>query len=142
MLGNTTRCPKCRGVARFLEGSFDVVDGGIDLKSGPEWSWLLVEDLRLTLRRILDELPEDPIAEVEAVSPELGGLLRRATRDWTRGQIIGLIATIAAVLTWAGVAPSDITAWLSDAEGRVVALIESAAEHGPPPSEHPPPAGQ
>lgn len=129
--GNTTNCPRCGGVARFIDGTFDVVDEAIRMKSGPSWSWTVVETLRLGLREIQDQRPDDPVAAVEAINPRVGGLLRKATKGWTRDQIFGLIAMLLAALTWAGATPKDVGKWIGDVEHHLVDLIKEAGQSGP-----------
>ncbi|MEX0426791.1 hypothetical protein AB3X52_04090 [Nocardioides sp. DS6] len=130
---NTVNCPRCGGRAQFIDGTFDVVDGSIAMRSGPAWSWDVVESLRLTLVRIVEDQPEDPVAAVETTNPRIAGMLRRATTGWSRGEIMSLLSLLLSVLSWQGATPADIKQWMTDAEQAVVQLIEQSAQEGPPP---------
>lgn len=131
-------------MGEWLQGNFDVTAGAIQMRSGPQWSWDLVEALRLNLRDILDEKPEDPIAALEARQPAFGGRLRKLTQGWTREQVLGLIAAIFAILQWADVTPGDIAGWLKEVPEQINDLLDEVTKNGPPaePPQAPgPPAG-
>lgn len=129
-----TNCPRCGAWARLLEGTFDVLDGAISMKSGPQWSWDLVESLRLGLKAIVEHPPQDPLAAVEDFAPSFGARLRGHTQGWSREQILALIAAIFAILQWADVTPRDIAGWLEKVPERINDLLDEATRNGPPPA--------
>ena len=109
MSNNRTNCPKCGGAARFIDGEMNVHDGAIELLSGPAWSRDLLEELRLTLVRVVRDAPDDPIAEVESVSSVLGKRLRRNTEGWTRDQKLKLMQLILTSLSiFLGISLTDM----------------------------------
>ena len=97
--GNTySGCPDCGGSARFVDGTFDVADGAIDMISGPQWSWELVDALRLALQRtVADET--DPGTAIAAVVPEVGHDFEVATRGKSREFKLGVAAFVFGLIT-------------------------------------------
>lgn len=138
---NMTDCPNCGAPARILDGRFHVVDEGIVMLSGPQWSWDLVSELRLALRRIVEERPADPVAELAKTSPELATEVARITHFWTYDNVIKLITVICAVLgvVFAGYAAFKPQEELSPEElGRIVKAVLEEAEQAKAPPPAPP----
>lgn len=106
-----------------MEGRFNVTDGAINMISGPQWSWDLVEELRLTLRQIVEDPPADPIAPIAKVSPALARDLEqvRDKRNLTTREVLTLLAEILGVLGFFGVsADPEITLEIMRQVSRVI----------------------
>lgn len=95
----TVPCPRCGGPAEVIEGRFNVVDGAIDMLSGPAWTADLIRDLRLALVRSIEQ-GTDPAAELDQVDPRAGRAFRAALFDkpanlahTLAGYILGSIVT-------------------------------------------------
>ena len=131
MSNNTTICPRCGGRAKFIEGRFNVTDGAIELLSGPQWSFDLVEGLRLTLRRIVDERPADPVAAVGVVAPVLASDIDRVTRGWSWERKIALIGGILGILGYVGITPENAVEHAPGLMQQVAELLREAAKTGP-----------
>lgn len=101
---NTTSCPRCGSNAHLIEGTMNVADGAIEMLSGPQWSWDLIDELRLTLRRIVENSPAEPISPVRQIAPALARDVEtvRDARGMTTRQVIELLAEILTVLTGVG----------------------------------------
>ena len=124
--GNTIFCPYCGGRARVMDGTFNVRAGAIEMLEGPAWSWDLVEELGLTLRRIVEVQPPDPVGAIAEVSPELSRDVERATEGWPFDRKIALIAALVAVVT------ADY-GQVADLLQAMAAVLTYAMQHGTPP---------
>lgn len=122
---NSVRCPQCGGRALFVEGELNVVDGGIEMLSGPQWSWDLVEELRLSLKRAIDT-NHDPTGALESV-PEVQNAFRRATKGRGRRFKRRIAqAVLAALFADFGQAERNADTVLKG----VLGLLRFVAEHG------------
>lgn len=129
---NTITCPRCGRPAQMIEGAFNVTSGGIEMIEGPKWTKDLLDELGLTLQRIVEEKPHDPIAAVENVDSRLGAALRKVTHGWSKTDVLTLIATLLLALQYFGVQASDLADAASDARQAVEELLREAARSGPP----------
>ncbi|MCM0622521.1 hypothetical protein [Nocardioides bruguierae] len=82
-----------------MSGQINVALGGVEMVAGPQWSWDLVEELRLTLRRVVETRPADPDAVVAGTSPELAEQARVATSGWSRSDKLSLYTLILVAIT-------------------------------------------
>lgn len=111
MSGNHVTCPRCGQLADIVDGTFNVSDGAIELVAGPQWSVDVIEAVGLALRKIVDKLPEDPLAEVASASPEVAAQMsaavdamqRRSPRTSRRTLAIKLSRWLLVTLASAGV---------------------------------------
>lgn len=103
LIGNATRCPNCGGLARFIEGTFSVRDGMIEVLAAPDWS---MQALRLLQRAaqeaeaLADTDPEAAVSLIARVSARVGAFLRHANAANQSAELGGLKA----VLKWLGYA--------------------------------------
>lgn len=112
-------------MGEWLQGNFDVTDGAIQMRSGPQWSWDLVEHLRLGLQRIVDEAPSDPVAAVAEVDADLAADVDTVTAGWSRTDKLTLLGLILIVLQ------GDYSNVRSIAAA-VKTLLQHVADHGLP----------
>lgn len=75
---NFVSCEACGGPAKLVDGVFSTVDGAIDMKSGPQWSLDLINELRIGLAEIVKHPPADSLAAVAEINPPLGAALAEA----------------------------------------------------------------
>jgi hypothetical protein len=120
---NTETCPRCGGRAQIVEGVFNVQAGGFEMVSGPDWSWDLIENLRLGLRRIVDEEPADPVRELAKVDATFAKDVKQATRGLTRRQKLAVMGAL-----W-GALNTDYSTIEANVEA-VLKVLQYVASHG------------
>lgn len=144
-MNNRVQCPRCGAMARMLDGEFRVIGEALHLLSAPDWTLT-------TLRRVADLLGEieekkdvSSVAdELEEVSPEVAGWLRRVAANWTTGYTLTVIQIIVAIViplvtTWIIYGgKADDAELLRNVEQQVTEQIEERLrEAGLPPSGQP-----
>lgn len=120
-------CSHCGGDVQLLEGRLNVVDGAFEMLSGPDWSWEVVEQLKLRLRRAAQEGNADAVRDVD---PTFANTLERATRDWPKLSRRDLFFALYLALD------TDYGNWgenLGAVKAAALALIRFAVETGHPP---------
>ncbi|MFW6776055.1 SEC-C metal-binding domain-containing protein [Nocardioides sp. CPCC 205120] len=141
-----TVCPRCGGPANVIEGTVTVANGGIELLQGPQWSQDLIDELRLTLVRIVTDRPVDPIAVLRETAPSLASEVEAATEGWTRDQKIDLLFKVLMAILAAVTAGAAVTTAVRAGQGstdtpdlrqQVVDILRSAQLHGSPPTAAP-----
>jgi hypothetical protein len=120
-------CPRCGGDADVL------ADQGIERRAEPQWSWQLAEQLSLNVRLAIEEKPDDLIAPVETISPEIGYRIRRITQNWTQQQTLDLLAAIVRTLASIGHTTDAPAPAVEALRAEVEELLARAEEIGTPP---------
>jgi hypothetical protein len=73
---NISFCPKGHE-ARVIEGTFDIFDGFLSLRQGPDFSKSLLEQIqKIAKENISKNQPVKGIDEISLIAPELGRLLK------------------------------------------------------------------
>ena len=139
-----TVCPKCGALAQYVQGRMNVQDGGFEMLSGPQWSWDLVDELRLTLKRAPKEDPANPLRPVATVDPQVADAIDHAVREGLHRSAVkntsknrkkltrGVLMALFAVLSYDyGNTEQNVLTVRSTAE----AVLRYVAHHGaiPPP---------
>jgi hypothetical protein len=130
--GNVVTCPRCRSAARVADGHFNAVYGGIEMLAGPEWSWSLIQDLGLALRRAVETRSDDPIGEVEKVNPRFAQVLKWLTSGWDKAAILALLTLIYMILTGENADPTinvDVPPPIVNIEGITPEDVQTAVEN-------------
>jgi hypothetical protein len=122
----TTDCPACGGVARFIEGTFDVHHGAIAMKAGPQWSFDLVNQVGLALKVAIDG-NLDPVPLVSKVDPVVGAELERSITGMPLDRVLALVGLLYSALATDYIQFGDNVTALRDA---LVTMIRFIAEHG------------
>lgn len=93
---NTTRCPRCNGVARIVDGNFDVTpDEEIVVNSAPEWTTEILRQLEYEFVKVMEDPGQDVAAEVEAALPaEVRPLWRRAASKLSESEQMRFVAWV------------------------------------------------
>jgi hypothetical protein len=107
-MGNA--CPRCGGDMRVIDGTYDFTDGVITAFRQLDAASLREVESVLRQRKRGDVELAAAIAQVSAVSSELGGLMERMSRQpqWTAPFVVNTLTVIAIVLAWmAAQLPND-----------------------------------
>lgn len=90
-VGGTVTCPRCRGSARILDGTYDMNDGNAQLVSGPRWSRELFEELQAVIEqsKARGDTPEQTLEKVKETAPAAVGWL-------TSPKVLGVAAVVGA----------------------------------------------
>jgi hypothetical protein len=77
VIGNLTRCPKCGGAAKILDGTFSVEDAQLVAQQAPSWTLEILDRIRKIAHEASKDIPEsgELLSRVESVSPELARAL-------------------------------------------------------------------
>lgn len=77
--GNTTTCPQCRSVARFVDGVFNELGKGLELVSGPPITRAILKQLQAIAEKANsgEITPQEAVQEATKVDPRLGKLFER-----------------------------------------------------------------
>ena len=129
-------CPHCGGDVRLIDGTFNFRAEGIEVLEAPTWSREVIDALRLTLQRIVDEQPDDPVAEVAQVSPEMARAINKATSGWDKNSVTMLISILLAVLMGvyqvARDARADDSGATPDEIRQIINILQDAERSGSP----------
>lgn len=124
--GSRVNCPNCGTWADLLEGTFDVQNGAVAMKSGPQWSWDLVGQLGLALKVAVDARI-DPVPLVAAVDASVGQELAKATSGMSLDRVLTIVSLLYSALAtdYAQVGEN-----LNGFRDTIAALIRYIVEHG------------
>ncbi len=98
LVGNLTNCPRCGGIARFIEGEFNVKDGKFEVLSASD----VTREMLVRLQLLIDEAEAHPSRldeikqKAEAVHAGFGGLFNPL--EWSPEVKAALIAAVAAAM--------------------------------------------
>lgn len=136
-------CVYCGGDVQAIEGRMHVTDGAIEMVSGPQWSWDLVEALGLALKQVVERQPADPIAAVAETSPlfasqielAVGRALDQSWKKPSRSRRRELaFATIGAILTLLNTDGQLVRHNAEEVKDAVADVLQYVAEHGEAPT--------
>ena len=102
-LSGTVTCPKCKGTAQLIEGTFNIRDGIIDVISASAWTRQKLAEYQNALNWAIThyaEQPEVAINRIEQVSPETAAFLQKGRPLLTRAEFIGLLSLLVALAAW------------------------------------------
>lgn len=105
LLDSTVDCPQCGGTAQFIDGTFNIRNGIIEVIRGTSWTKKKVREYQKGLHdaaAVARENPAEALARLHSLDPAIANLVSSTMLkqpQWSVYNVIMLIATILGVAT-------------------------------------------
>ena len=102
MSGVGTSCPRCGGIATYLEGEFRATaDDLVEALTASRWTRQKLAEYQRALQwaiKNFEEHPDEAIYKIKRADPAIGSLFDRVLRQpWSRGDLISLLSLLLTV---------------------------------------------